>query len=100
MSARSGDALTITTNPAYEIMKQGGGGGGQGSCEYELVDVSPGIGPPVAKATDKTCEIPSPPTCQPLPDIPLSVTPPTGGVEGVAIEGEEEGVYDNIPGDL
>ena len=30
---------------------------------------------------------------------PLSVAPPTGGDVGVANEGEEEGVYDNIPGD-
>ena len=59
------------------------------------VHVSPGAGPPVAKAADKTYEIPSPSTCQPLPTIPLSLAPPTGGDGGVAKEGEAEGVYDN-----
>ena len=105
MSAHKSDALTIAINPAYEMMKQGGngrgggggGGGGQGSHEYELVGVSPGTGPPVAKAADKTYEMPSPPSHQPLPTIQLSVAPPTGGDVGVAREGE--GVYDNIPGD-
>ena len=88
MSAHKGAALTTTTNPAYEMVKQGE----QGSHEYELVGVSPGTAPPIA---DKTYEMPSPPSHQPLPTIPLSVAPPTGGG---AKEGEE-GVYDNIPGD-
>ena len=107
---------TTTTNPAYEmitLIKQGGGGGGgrggegggggerggggQESCEYEMVGGSQGTCTLVAK--DKTCEIPSPPSCQPLPTIPLSVAPPTGGDVGVAKEREEEDVYDNIPGD-
>ena len=35
----------------------------------------------------------------PLPAIPLPVTPPTRGNVGVAKEGEEESMYDNIPGD-
>ena len=95
MSARKGGALTTTTNPAYEMTKQGG----QGSHEYELVDVSPGTAPPIAEAADKTYEMPIPPSHQPLPAIPLSVAPPTSGDVGVAKEGEEEGVYDNIPGD-
>ena len=121
MSAHKGDVLTTTTNPTYEMMKQGGGGeegGGKGgeegekagggggggregqrSQEYELVGVSSEIGPPVAKAADKTYEMPSPPSCQPLPTIPLSVAPPTGGDVGVAKEGEAEAVYDTIPGD-
>ena len=95
VSAHKDGALTTTTNPAYEMMKQGrggecgGGGGGdgaQGSPEYELVGVSPGT-------------MPSPPSRQPLPTIPLSVAPPTGVDVGVAKEREEEGVYDNIPGD-
>ena len=97
-SAHKGGALTTTTNPAYEMMKQGGGGvggggggggggdGAQGCHEYELVGVSPGA-------------TPSPPSCQPLPTIPLSVAPPTGAGVGVAKESEEEVVYDNIPGD-
>ena len=93
-SAHKDGALTTTTNPAYEMMKPGGGGeggggggdGAQGSHEYELVGVSPGT-------------MPSPPSRQPLPTIPLSVAPPTGVGVGVAKEREEEGVYDNIPGD-
>ena len=72
----------------------GGGGGGQGGHEYELVGVSPGTAPPIAKTADKTYEMPSPPSHQPLPAIPLSVTLTTGGIVGVAKEGE---VYDNIP---
>ena len=80
ISAHKGGALTTATNPAYEMTKQGG----QGSHEYELVGVSPGTVPPIAKAADKTYEMPSPPS---LPDIPLSVAPPTGGDVGVAKEG-------------
>ena len=121
MSTHKHGSLTTATNPAYEMMKQGEGGegggrgggggggrgggeggvegvggkGGQGSHEYELVGVSPGTGPPIAMAADKTYEMPSPPSHRPLPAIPLSVAPVTGGV---AKEGEEEGVYDNIPG--
>ena len=57
--------------------------------------VSPGTAPPITKAADKTYEMPSPPSHQPLPAIPLSVAPPTGGDVDVA----KEGVYDNIPGD-
>ena len=77
------------------MMKQGG----QGSHEYELVDVSPGTAPPIAKAEDATYEMPSPPSRQLLPAIPLCVALPTAGDVGVAKEEEEEGVYDNIPGD-
>ena len=101
--------LATVVVPSKTELSEGGGegggggggdvGGGQGSHEYELVGVSPGTGPPVAKAADKTYEMPSPPSHQPLPTIPLSVAPPTGGDVGVAKEGEEEGVYDNIPGD-
>ena len=54
--------------------------------------VSPGTAPPIAKAADKY-EMPSPPSHQPLPAIPLSVALTTGGIVGVAKEGEEEGVY-------
>ena len=61
MSAHKGGALTTATNLAYEMMKQGGGGGGrgggrggQGGHEYELVGVSSGTAPPIAKAADKT----------------------------------------------
>ena len=62
MSTHKGGALTTTTNPAYEMTKQGG----QGSHEYELVGVSPGTAPPIAEAADKTYEMPSPPSHQPL----------------------------------
>ena len=99
MSAQKGDALTTTTNPAYEMMKQGGRGGGQGRHEYELVGGSPGTDPFVAKGADKTYEMLSPPFRQLEPTIPLSVAPPTSGDVGVAKEEEAEGVYDNIPGD-
>ena len=34
-----------------------------------------------------------------LPAIPLPVTPPTGGDVNVAKKGEEESMYNNIPGD-
>ena len=98
ISAHKGSALTTTTNPAYEMMKQGGGGeggggggggggdGAQESHEYELVGVFPEA-------------MPSHHFHPPLPTIPLSVAPPTGVGVGVAKEREEEGVYDNIPGD-
>ena len=105
MSTHKGGSRT--TNPAYEMMKQGRGGGGgeggeeggQGSHVYELVGVSPGTAPPIANAADKMYEMPSPPSHHPLPTMPLSVAPPTGGAVGVANKREEKGVYDNIPGD-
>ena len=40
-----------------------------------------------------------PPSRQPLPSLPLSVAPPTGGDVGVVRGEEEEGVYDTIPAD-
>ena len=47
-------ALTTATNPANDMMKQGRGegegGGEEGDHEYELVDVSPGVGRRTAKA--------------------------------------------------
>ena len=106
MSAHKESALTTTTNPAYEIMKFGGGG----RHEYELGG-SAKTDPPTA---DVTYEIPSPPSHQPpshqppshqppshqppshqpLSTVPLSVVP---GVVGVASEGGDEGVYDIIP---
>ena len=55
---------------------------------------------PIANTADKTYEMPSPPSHQPLPAIPLSVALTTGGNVGVTKEGEEEGVYDNIPNDI
>ena len=105
MSAHKGDVLTTTTIPAYEMMKQrgvgekgggkereegeragerGGRGGegvgrGQGSHEYEVVGVSPGTGPPIAKAADKTKEMLSPPlshhttVCSPHPLVEMWV---------------------------
>ena len=116
--------LLTTTNPVYEEdgereegeegedekeeegrWRRGRGGGeeeeeeeeGEGDHEYELVGVSPGTAPPIAKAADKTYEKPAPLSHQPLPAIPLSVALPTGGDMGVAREREEKGVHDNIP---
>ena len=125
MSGRKGS--TLPTDTAYEMMKQregegggrgeGGGKGreggekdtgeeegegGQGSdmFKYDLVEFFPGNVTPIAVAADEMYEIPFPPswTSRPLPTILLSVAPPTGEDVGVAIEGKEEGVYDNIPG--
>ena len=96
-------ALTTATNPANEMIKQGRGGGGgggeEGDHEYELVDVSLGVGPLTAKAGYKTYKIPFLPSQQPLPTIPLSVVSLPAGVVGVAKQREEEGVYENIPRD-
>ena len=76
-----GGALKTTPNPAYA-----------------LVDVSPGTDSPVTnKTADELYEMPSPPSHHHLPATPLPVAPPTGGIVGVAREGEKEGVYDNIP---
>ena len=73
-----GDALK-TTNPAYA-----------------LVGVSPGTNSPVTnKTADELYEMPSLLSHQNLPSTPLPV--PTGQNVGVAREGEEGGVYDNIP---
>ena len=84
-------SVTTAANPAYETMRQGGQGGGGGEreqrChEYEPVGVTASTDPPITMAADEIYEMPSP---QPLPTIPLSVTPPTGGDVGVAREGEE-----------
>ena len=93
MSAHKESALT-TTNPAYEIMKHGGGG----RHEYELGG-SAETDPPTA---DVTYEIPSPPSHQPPSHQPPSHQPPSNvplsvapGVVGVASGGGEEGVYEN-----
>ena len=73
-----GDALKTTTNPAYA-----------------LVGVSPGTNSPVTKTAVELYEMPSPPSHQTLPSTPLPA--PTGRNVVVAREGEEGGVYDNIP---
>ena len=90
MSAQEVDAVTTTTNPAYELMKQRGEEWGEGTYEYEVLSTSSGAGPSITT---------SPISRQPLPIIPLPVPPPTGGDVGVARVGEEDDVYDNIPGD-
>ena len=91
----TGGAPITASNPAYDMI--GGGGGAQGGYDYEFIGVYPGIDS--VKAVDVTYEMPSPPSHQPLPTIPLSVAPPTDGDMGVAREAEDEVVYDNIPGD-
>ena len=87
---QKGGSIPTTTNAAYEMMKLGE----QDDPEYEVVNVPP----ETSSSLVKPDEVPSH-SHQPLPDIPLPVAPPTGGNVGVAKEGEEEGVYDNIPGD-
>ena len=37
MSAQEVDAVTTTTNPAYELMKRGGEEWGEGTYEYEVL---------------------------------------------------------------
>ena len=83
-------SIPITTNTAYEMMKLGE----QDDPDYEVVNVPP----ETSSSLVKPDEVPS---CShlPLPDIPLPVAPSTGGEVGVFREGEEQGVYDYIPGD-
>ena len=88
------------SNPAYEMVKLRGGGGGRGrgekeSHEYDIVGVSLGTNPRTTKCVDDTYAMPSPPSRQLLPRLPLSVAPPTGGGVGVVRKGEEKGVYDS-----
>ena len=66
------------------MMKPREGGGGQGSHEYELYSgrVSGDL-----PSQGIECEMPFPPTCQPLPTTPLSVAPLTD--EGAAKEGRK-----------
>ena len=92
------------SNPAYEMVKlRGEGGGGRGekeSHEYDIVGVSLGTNPRTTKCVDDTYAMPSPPSRQLLPTLSLlSVAPPTGGGVGVVRKGEEKGVYDTIPED-
>ena len=77
-----GGPLQTTPNPAHAV-----------------VGVSPGTHPPITnlKAVGDIYEVPSLPSHQPLPTASLSVAPPTCGIVGVAREGIEEGVHDNIP---
>ena len=76
-------AIATSTNAAYEMMKQGGQGGGQErGHEYELVN--PPGGPPVGEGT---YEVPSPPA----PQLPAAVS------GGGGTEGEGDVVYELIP---
>ena len=55
-------------------------------------------GPPLSKDLEGMYEAPSPPPSdQSLPVIPLPVATPTSGNVGRA--GEDEAVYERIPGD-
>ena len=71
MYTHNGGAPTTNSNSEYEMMVQGeeggGGGVGQGSHVYELVGVSPGTSPPIAKAAGKKYGMPSPPSHLALP---------------------------------
>ena len=65
--------------------------------EYEEVGRSPEA-PVSGGGVEVMYEVPSaPPSHQPLPVIPLTVTTPTGG--NVAVASEEDDVYESIPGD-
>ena len=75
-----GGPLQTTPNPAYAV-----------------VGVSPGTHSPITKAVGDIYEVPSPLSHQTLPTASLSVAPPTCGIVGVAREGIEEDVHDNIP---
>ena len=57
------------------------------------------VPPETSSSLVKPDEVSSSRSHLPLPDIPLPVAPPTGGEVGVFREGEEQGVYDYIPGD-
>ena len=65
------DFIPTTTNTAYEMMKLGE----QDDPEYEVVDVPP----ETSSSLVKPDEVPSH-SHLPLPDIPLPVAPPTGGM--------------------
>ena len=69
MAAHKESALTTTTNPAYEIMKHGGGG----RHGYELGG-SAETDPPTADVT--YYEIPSPPSHHPPFHQPPFLQPP------------------------
>ena len=87
MADLSTSAPMTAANPAYEIMKQGGGQ----SIEYELINVSAGTDPCI---TSKAYETPAlPPSHPSLPAIPT--------VEDMDVAGEVKAdvVYDSIPGD-
>ena len=86
----SDGAPMTTANPAYEMMKQGGGQ----SSEYELINVSAGTDPCITRAEGKAYETPAlPPSHPSLPAIPT--------VEDMDVAGEVKAdvVYDSIPGD-
>ena len=74
--------IATSTNEAYEMMKQGGQGGGQdGGDRYK-----PPGGPPVGEGM---YEVPSPPA----PQQPAAVS------GGGGTEGEGDVVYELIPGE-
>ena len=69
--------------------------GEQDECEhmYEVTSVPPQTSTSFDKTEDQTYSAPR--SHPPLPAIPLTVAPPTGGDVGVAGEGKEESVYYN-----
>ena len=75
-------AIATSTNEAYEMMKQGGQGGGQDGRDRYVPPVCPPVG-------EGTYEIPSPPA----PQQPAAV------FSGGGTEGEGDVVYELIPGE-
>ena len=60
---------------------------------YEVMNVPPQTSTSFVKTEDQSYSTPR--SHPPLPAIPLTVAPPTGGDVGVAREGKEENVYYN-----
>ena len=109
-------AITTSSNMAYQLVKQRtesqgrrGGGGGRGELdpvEYEEVVSSPPPPPPPPPPLSSAAvdaggydvpTIPSPHKYTPLPAQPLASN--RGGEEEGKGVGEEEGVYEVLPGE-
>ena len=65
--------------------------GEQNDHEYELVEMCSQTNPSTSGGPNKIPRLPPP--RQPRPTKPLTVAPPTGGVVGVTMEGEEESAH-------
>ena len=88
--AKKDDSTTADTD--YEKMEL------QREDDHEyVINGSSVINSSIIKTSDTISSLP--PSRPPLPPIPTPVVPLTGGDVGVVKEGENEVVYDNIPGD-